>query len=44
MPGAAVPDDIGTIHNAVGHYTADKPHYIRRVQVMATPDYPRLAA
>ncbi|HET6198505.1 MAG TPA: TauD/TfdA family dioxygenase, partial [Acetobacteraceae bacterium] len=32
-------DNIGTIHNAVGDYTADEPRYMRRVQVMATLDY-----
>src|SRR5580704_3808049 len=37
-------DNIGTIHNAVGDYTADEPRYMRRVQVMATLDYSRLAA
>ena len=34
-------DNIGTVHNAVGDYTADEPRYMRRVQVMATLDYPR---
>ena len=37
-------DNIGTIHNAVGDYTADEPRYMWRVQVMATLDYPRLVA
>jgi taurine dioxygenase len=37
-------DNIGTIHNAVGDYTMDEARYMRRVQVMATLDYPRLAA
>ena len=32
-------DNIGTVHNAVGDYTADEPRYMRRVQVMATLDY-----
>jgi taurine dioxygenase len=35
-------DNIGTVHNAVGDYTADEPRYMRRVQVMATLDYPHL--
>ena len=37
-------DNIGTVHNAVGDYTADEPRYMRRVQVMATLDYPLLVA
>lgn len=37
-------DNIGTVHNAIGDYTADEPRYMRRVQVMATLDYARLAA
>jgi taurine dioxygenase len=37
-------DNIGTVHNAVGDYTADEHRYIRRVQVMATLDYARLVA
>jgi taurine dioxygenase len=37
-------DNIGTVHNAVGDYTADEPRYMRRVQVMATLEYERLAA
>ena len=37
-------DNIGTVHNAVGDYTADEPRYMRRVQVMAILDYPRLVA
>jgi taurine dioxygenase len=37
-------DNIGTVHNAVPDYTADEPRYMRRVQVMATKDYARLAA
>jgi len=37
-------DNIGTVHNAIGDYTADEPRYMRRVQVMATLDYPRLVA
>jgi len=37
-------DNIGTIHNAVPDYRPDEPRYIRRVQVMATKDYARLAA
>jgi taurine dioxygenase len=32
-------DNIGTVHNAVGDYTADEPRYMRRVQVMAALDY-----
>jgi taurine dioxygenase len=37
-------DNIGTVHNAVGDYRADEPRYMRRVQIMATKDYARLAA
>jgi taurine dioxygenase len=37
-------DNVGTVHNAVADYGADEPRYIRRVQVMATKDYARLAA
>ena len=37
-------DNIGTVHNAVADYRSDEPRYIRRVQVMATKDYARLAA
>ena len=37
-------DNIGTVHNAVPDYGADEPRYIRRVQVMASKDYARLAA
>jgi taurine dioxygenase len=37
-------DNIGTVHNAIPDYRADEPRYMRRVQVMATKDYARLAA
>jgi len=37
-------DNIGTVHNAVGDYTAGEPRCSRRVQMMATLDYPRLVA
>jgi len=37
-------DNIGTLHNAIPDYRADEPRYMRRVQVMATKDYARLAA
>lgn len=37
-------DNIGTVHNAVPDYRPDEPRYMRRVQVMATKDYARLAA
>jgi taurine dioxygenase len=37
-------DNIGTVHNAVPNYGPDEPRYMRRVQVMATKDYARLAA
>jgi len=37
-------DNVGTVHNAVADYRADEPRYMRRVQVMATKDYARLAA
>jgi taurine dioxygenase len=37
-------DNIGTVHNAVPDYHPDEPRYMRRVQVMATKDYARLAA
>ena len=36
-------DNVGTVHNAVADYGADEPRYMRRVQVMATKDYARLA-
>jgi taurine dioxygenase len=36
-------DNIGTMHNAIADY-GDNPRYMRRVQVMATKDYARLAA
>jgi taurine dioxygenase len=37
-------DNIGTVHNAAADYLPDEPRYMRRVQVMATKDYARLAA
>jgi taurine dioxygenase len=37
-------DNIGTVHNAVPDYRAGEARYMRRVQVMATKDYARLAA
>ncbi len=37
-------DNIGTVHNAVADYTADEPRFMRRVQVMASLDYPTLVA
>jgi taurine dioxygenase len=37
-------DNIGTTHNAVADYREDEPRYMRRLQVMATLDYARLAA
>jgi taurine dioxygenase len=37
-------DNIGTVHNAVADYRPDEPRYMRRLQVMATKDYARLAA
>jgi taurine dioxygenase len=37
-------DNIGTVHNAVADYTADEPRTMRRVQVMASLDYPALVA
>jgi taurine dioxygenase len=37
-------DNIGTVHNAAADYRSDEPRYMRRVQVMATKDYARLAA
>ena len=37
-------DNIGTVHNAVPDYGPDEPRYMRRVQVMATKNYARLAA
>ena len=36
-------DNIGTMHNAISDY-GDVPRYMRRVQVMATGDYAKLAA
>jgi hypothetical protein len=35
---------VGTVYNAVADDTADEPRTMRRVQVMATFDYPALAA
>ena len=37
-------DNVGTVHNAVADYSADEPRHMRRVQIMATKDYARLAA
>jgi taurine dioxygenase len=37
-------DNIGTVHNAVADYMSEEPRYMRRVQVMATLDYPALVA
>jgi taurine dioxygenase len=37
-------DNIGTVHNAVADYMPDEPRFMRRVQVMATLDYAKLAA
>jgi len=37
-------DNIGTVHNAAADNRADEPRYMRRLQVMATKDYARLAA
>lgn len=37
-------DNIGTVHNADPDYRPDEPRYMRRVQIMATKDYARLAA
>lgn len=37
-------DNIGTVHNAVADYMPQEPRYMRRVQVMATLDYPALVA
>jgi taurine dioxygenase len=37
-------DNIGTVHNAVADYAPDEPRYMRRLQIMATKDYARLAA
>ena len=37
-------DNIGTVHNAVADYLPHESRYMRRVQVMATKDYARLAA
>jgi alpha-ketoglutarate-dependent taurine dioxygenase len=36
-------DNMGTVHNAVPDYRPDELRYMRRVQVMATKDYARLA-
>jgi taurine dioxygenase len=35
-------DNIGTVHNAVADYTMEEPRYMRRLQIMATLDYPAL--
>jgi hypothetical protein len=37
-------DDIGCVHNVVADYMLREPRYMRRVQVMATFDYPALVA
>jgi taurine dioxygenase len=37
-------DNIGTVHNAAADYSSDEPRLMRRVQIMATKDYARLAA
>jgi taurine dioxygenase len=37
-------DNIGTVHNAVADYGPDEPRLMRRIQIMATKDYARLAA
>jgi taurine dioxygenase len=37
-------DNIGTVHNALADYRPDEARYMRRVQIMATRDYARLAA
>jgi len=37
-------DNIGTVHNAAADYGPHEPRYMRRLQVMATKDYARLAA
>lgn len=37
-------DNIGTVHNAVADYVPREKRYMRRVQVMATLDYPALVA
>ena len=37
-------DNIGTVPNAVADYKPQEPRYMRRVQVMATLDYPALVA
>jgi taurine dioxygenase len=37
-------DNIGTVHNAAADYAPHEPRYMRRLQIMATKDYARLAA
>ena len=37
-------DNIGTVHNAIADYRPDEPRTMRRLQIMATKDYARLAA
>jgi taurine dioxygenase len=37
-------DNVGTVHNAVADYSTDEPRFMRRIQIMATKDYARLAA
>lgn len=44
MSKAATSDNIGTVHNAVGDYMADEQCTMRRVQLMARLDRPRLVA
>ena len=37
-------DNIGTVHYAVADYMPDEARYMRRLQIMATLDYPALVA
>src|SRR5262249_34088679 len=41
---AQMGDHIGPVPHATPDYRRDEPRYMRRVQVMATKDYARLAA
>jgi taurine dioxygenase len=42
--GVLMWDNIGTVHNAVVDYEMNEPRSMRRLQVMASLDYPALVA
>ncbi len=39
--GVLTLDNIGTVQNAIGHYTSHEPRYMHRAQVMATKFFDR---